>query len=156
MGRSHRHRHRFAPLIAPKVPRGHSDTAPYGNVQPNKINVKASILYLRRREHDDLDGDDDYPITFCDVKSLGYTGSGDSIRGFDFPQLLSEMASRVNDHGSEGQRSGYEWEAFDVQSAALWDDPSPPSRPKILEPTLRQRIEAVRAVGRRRWKHSTP
>ena len=120
---------------------------PAETFKPNKINVKASVLYLRRREHDDLDGDDDYPITFCDVKSLGYAGSGDSVRGFDFPQLLSEVASRVNDHGSEGRRNGYAWEAFDVQSTAIWNDHSHRLDLKYWEPTLRQRIEVVRAAG---------
>ena len=120
---------------------------PAETFKPNKINVKASVLYLRRREHDDLDGDDDYPITFCDVKSLGYAGSGDSVRGFDFPQLLSEVASRVNDHGSEGRRNGYAWEPFDVQSTAIWNDHSHRLDLKYWEPTLRQRIEVVRAAG---------
>ena len=59
--------------------------------KPNKINVRSSILYMMRREQPDVDFETSYKVQFIDVKSLGYQGSGDSIRGFDEAALIREI-----------------------------------------------------------------
>jgi len=38
--------------------------------KPNKINVKSSVLYLKRREEADINHDSDHNVIFCDVDSL--------------------------------------------------------------------------------------
>ena len=60
--------------------------------KPNKINVRSSVLYLKRLEHDNDELALKYDINFIDVKSLGYNGSGDSIRGFDFEALKRSVS----------------------------------------------------------------
>ncbi|WP_228385483.1 hypothetical protein, partial [Pseudomonas helleri] len=51
--------------------------------KPNKINVRSSLLYFERREKPDEFFEDSYKVTVCQIKSLGYLGSGEKIRGFD-------------------------------------------------------------------------
>jgi type I restriction enzyme M protein len=82
--------------------------------KPNKINVRSSVLYLVRREHPDVDFEAKYDVTFIDLKSLGYQGSGDSIRGFDESGLMDEIEKYV--HGGAGKSSvtSESWRAFTV------------------------------------------
>jgi type I restriction enzyme M protein len=64
---------------------------PEETFKPNKINVRSSILLLQRYGHDDIDLDQNYQVTFVDVDSLGYHGSGEAIRGFNFDALLAAI-----------------------------------------------------------------
>jgi type I restriction enzyme M protein len=52
--------------------------------KPNKINVKSSVLHMEKRMEPKPDIDDDYPVLFVDMQTLGYQGSGEPIRGMDF------------------------------------------------------------------------
>ena len=61
--------------------------------KPNKINVRSSVLVIRKREEIDEDRTDSYPIAFITIDSLGYEGSGDDIRGFDLSRLIKEVSS---------------------------------------------------------------
>lgn len=90
--------------------------------KPNKINVRSSILLLEKREHQDSDLDDDYKVTFIDLKSLGYHGSGEPIRGFDLPNLLLEIGNEALKQGHD--RSGTTWSAFDVPMSNFKTDES--------------------------------
>lgn len=119
---------------------------PEETFKPNKINVKSSVLYMRRHEHDDLDRQLDYPITFCDLRSLGYAGSGDQTRGFDFNRLREEIASKLSNH-SKSKRRGYQWEAFDVRAQEVLADNSIRLDYKYWEPEIRQRVELLMKHG---------
>ena len=113
--------------------------------KPNKINVKSSVLYLRRREDPDVNHDSDHSVIFCDVDSLGYEGSGEPIRGFDFPALIGSISACIR--GSAGARSGFGWSAFDVRMSSIWKDPSKRLDLKYWRPDQRERIAALRDSG---------
>jgi type I restriction enzyme M protein len=85
--------------------------------KPNKINVQSSVLYLRRRSAVDYDLESDYDVKFIEVKSLGYTGAGDSIRGFDEDALVNEIGHYAN-KGTAAVTKG-SWRGFLVNSKTL-------------------------------------
>jgi type I restriction enzyme M protein len=120
--------------------------------KPNKINVKASLLYLRRLDNDDVDYELDYKVTFCELKSLGYAGSGDKIRGFNFPGLLNEISSQVLDHRLGQAREGYNWTAFDINSQAILADNSCRLDLKYWRPEIREQITELQSAGGRSVK----
>jgi type I restriction enzyme M protein len=74
---------------------------------------------LQRYEHDDVDLERDYPVTFVDIKSLGYAGSGDLIRGFDFDAFLASIEVGIFDTARGSPREGGRWRAFDVNTALI-------------------------------------
>jgi type I restriction enzyme M protein len=108
--------------------------------KPNKITVRTSVLMLRRREYDDVDLGDNDLVTFCDLSSLGYIGSGDRIRGFDSMRLRNEFGSHVLDRNLGTPRSGYHWRAADVPSREITADPGCRLDYKYWEPAVRRRI----------------
>jgi type I restriction enzyme M protein len=95
---------------------------PNETFKPNKINVKSSLLYFERRAEPDFDYEDNYKVTVCKIDSLGYQGSGDKIRGFKLDEFLNEIATRVLDQEVSSHRSGYCWEAFDINSSDIVSD----------------------------------
>ena len=113
--------------------------------KPNKINVKSSVLYLKRREEADINHDSDHNVIFCDVDSLGYEGSGEPIRGFDFPALLDSICARIR--GQVKAHSGTGWNAFDVKMSAVWKDPSRRLDLKFWSPEQLKQIAALRKSG---------
>ncbi|MFF2729232.1 N-6 DNA methylase [Streptomyces sp. NPDC058008] len=116
--------------------------------KPNKINVRSSLLFLRKREEDDIDGEDDAPITFCRLDSLGYIGSGEKIRKFDFAQLRNDFASQVLDTKSGAVRSGAHWRAADVSHQLILKDSGCRLDFKYWDPIVRDGIaELKRNLG---------
>lgn len=95
---------------------------PLETFKPNKINVKASLIYLTKRENVDFDLEDNYKITFCKIDSLGYTGAGDKIRGFNTQKFHDEIRTQVLDSSCMGKRHGYYWEACDIFSGEIVKD----------------------------------
>ena len=51
--------------------------------KPNKINVRSGVLVLMKREYRDEDFEEDYPIKFIKINSMGYDNAGEEIRGFE-------------------------------------------------------------------------
>jgi len=106
--------------------------------KPNKINVKSSVLYMRRRTKTDskhcIDGD----VAFCEVESLGYYGSGDSIRGYDLKNMLNTLTARIR--GQLKNAHSEHWRAFDVPMSDLKSDPNIRLDFKYWEPAVRSRI----------------
>lgn len=115
--------------------------------KPNKINVKSSILYMTRRKEEDLDLELNYLITFSELQSLGYDGSSDHIRGFDFKRLLDEVNSSLLNYSNGPIRSGYNWDAFDVASQHLIADNSIRFDTKYWHPEMLQRLEQITHNG---------
>lgn len=95
---------------------------PNDTFKPNKINVKSSLLYFERRDVPDLDYEDCYQVTVCKIDSLGYQGSGEKIRGFKLTELLHQIANDVLDQETSKHRTGYCWEAFDIDSSDIVND----------------------------------
>lgn len=95
---------------------------PSETFKPNKINVKCSLLYLEKRRIPDVDLEENYPITISKILSLGYSGAGDTIRGFDFERLMKEVGTDLLEQSGDGIREGYMWKAFDVESKAIAAD----------------------------------
>lgn len=115
--------------------------------KPNKITVRSSVLFMQRREVDDVDLEDDYPITFCDLDSLGYTGAGDKIRGFDLPRLKAELADRIKSHSSDRIDQGYHWKAYDVSASLIAASPSYRLDLKHWDPLARKHAQELNAAG---------
>ena len=115
--------------------------------KPNKINVRSSVLYMQRLEEPDTDLDARYKVTFCDLQSLGYIGSGDAIRNFDFERLLGEVETTFLDQSIGSPRSGYHWTAFDVDCRDVFTDSANRLDYKYWEPAIRQGIRALQATG---------
>ncbi|MCK6514667.1 N-6 DNA methylase [Myxococcota bacterium] len=120
---------------------------PEETFKPNKITVRASVLHLRRREAVDADLELSYKVTMCDLESLGYHGSGETIRGFDFDRLRKEFGEHAL-APSRTKRSGYNWEAFEVQAQDIVAAPGLRLDYKYWEPGVRTRIDALVTSGR--------
>jgi type I restriction enzyme M protein len=120
---------------------------PEETFKANKINLRSSVLLLKRRKDADENLADNYPIVFCDLQSLGYEGSGVQIRGFDFKKLLHDFdTGSVFDHLTP-KRSGYRWTAFDVPSQDVFSEATCRLDLKYWEPTVRERMAALMASG---------
>jgi type I restriction enzyme M protein len=90
--------------------------------KPNKINVRASVLYLVRREHPDVDFEANYDVTFIDVNSLGYHGSGEPIRGFNEDDLMHQIEQYVHGSPSDKKHKAEHWRAFTAPVGAIVSD----------------------------------
>lgn len=97
---------------------------PNETFKPNKINVKSSLLYLIKRENPDNDFEENYKITICKLSSLGYHGSGETIRNFDKEKFLEEIEKDVLNKSKRSKRSGYHWKAYDIDAKEIQDDPT--------------------------------
>lgn len=95
---------------------------PYETFKPNKINVKSSLIYLEKREIIDSDFEDDYTLTICKLETLGYQSSGDKIRNFDKSKFLNEIENNLLNNKLGLTRSGYNWNAFDLNVSEIYKD----------------------------------
>lgn len=114
--------------------------------KPNKINVRASVLYLVRRDQPTDEPPADEIISFVDILSLGYEGSGDTVRGFSLQQLLHE-AETIMLTPTAQERAGYQWRAFDIPASAVVADQTARLDFKYWQPETRRRIDELRAEG---------
>lgn len=97
---------------------------PNETFKPNKINVKCSLLYLEKRRVPDVDLEDNYPVIICKLLSLGYSGAGDMIRGFEFDRLLKEIGDDLFRCSGKEIYEGYKWKAFRIDSIKVALDPT--------------------------------
>jgi type I restriction enzyme M protein len=113
--------------------------------KPNKINVKSSVLVLRRRNEPDADLTDNYQISFISVVSLGYEGSGEEIRDFDLNRLISEVVdiepSKLKD---DRLTEGYNWSAFRIPSKTIVVDRSHRLDGRFWHPTVRTLVNLLK------------
>jgi type I restriction enzyme M protein len=118
--------------------------------KPNKINVKSSVLHLEKRTNSVADLDDNYPVIFIDIESLGYQGSGEMLRGFDFPQMLESLSAEYHsiDRASSGKSGhGPHWRWFSRSSLAIAQDSSRRFDLKYWEPEITSKLDAMRTAG---------
>lgn len=122
---------------------------PEETFKPNKINVRASVLYLEKYVEADHDLENAYNICFCEIKSLGYHGSGEQIRNFRWNKFLNEVQTEMRDHSKGVVRQGYQWRAFDVSSQDIAQDKGFRLDLKYWEPGVREAIARILAAGGR-------
>jgi len=120
---------------------------PYETFRPNKINVKSSVLVLKKRVTRDEDLDDDYPIGFIKIKSLGYDSAGDLIRGYNFDTLLNELSSlKIEDLQEDELHQGYEWTGFKINSSKIIADDSKRLDVKYWDASTINKIEKIKEL----------
>tara|TARA_R110001599_G_scaffold25282_7_gene90562 strand:+ start:5800 stop:8274 length:2475 start_codon:yes stop_codon:yes gene_type:complete len=120
---------------------------PEETFKPNKINVRSSVILMEKRDHADSDLDDEYDVTFIDLKSLGYHGSGESIRGFNLESLLDEIEEHAVGGSGYKLRSGEFWSAFNVSMKALKKDATFRLDLKYWHPDAIEIISAMERSG---------
>lgn len=118
---------------------------PLETFKPNKINVKSSILYLEKRVSPDYDLEDNYKIPFCKIDSLGYLGSGEKIRDFNYSQFYNEIKQSLLNTTLGDVRSGYHWNAYDVYSNQISNDNDYRLDYKYWDPDICKKIQELRA-----------
>lgn len=118
---------------------------PEDTFKPNKINVRSSIVLMERWETEDHDLDREYPVTFIDVASLGYYGSGEPIRGFDLNSFLEEVSDKAL-KPSKKPRQGTDWSAFDVPMQEIKEDGSFRLDLKYWVPSVREEIKKLQSA----------
>jgi type I restriction enzyme M protein len=111
--------------------------------KPNKINVKSSVLYLKRLTEEDVDQEAKYDVTFLDIKDRG---SGDPIRGFDEPAVMAEIEKHVKS-GNPKPGEGRYWSAFKVNIGDIYSDPTSRLDLKYWEPQVRSAIGSLKGRG---------
>lgn len=116
--------------------------------KPNKINVRSSVLYLRRLKEEDVDQEQSHNVTFIDVKNIGYMGSGDPIRGFDEAKLMNEIDGYLKNPTTSGKPKSPYWSAFQIGMHDIFCDEKCRFDLKYWEPTVRSAINSMRKKGR--------
>ena len=115
--------------------------------KPNKINVRSSVLVIRKREEIDADMTDSYPIAFITVDSLGYERSGNDIRGFDLAQLIEEVRSISGYKLRKASLdTGYNWSAFPVKSDVISQEKANRLDVRFWHPNVRMRTSDLQAL----------
>lgn len=120
---------------------------PEETFKPNKINVRSSLLLLERWHTDDDDLENDYKIAFCDLQSLGYDASGETLRHFETEKLFSEAESQMLNPAIGNLRNGYHWQAFDESVQFVVKDTSARLDLKYWERGVRGRIDMLAKTG---------
>ncbi len=118
--------------------------------KPNKINVKSSLLHLVKRPHPVADLDDDYPVLFLDAETLGYDGTGEGLRGINFPHILREIEGEY--HGKERLKcgvtaSGSGWRWFTRSSLEIAADTTKRFDFKYWEPEITATLQGLASQG---------
>ncbi len=117
---------------------------PNETFKPNKINVRSSVLLLEKREIPDMDFEEHYSITFCYIDSLGYLGSGDKIRGFDFDRFFNEIRFDVLNTKTGAVREGYHWKSYDVDAVVVGNSENARLDYKYWDVNVQRQIEVLR------------
>lgn len=89
--------------------------------KPNKINVRSSVVYLKRHKVEDVDLEQTYEVTFIDIKNIGYQGSGEPIRGFDESALMAEIEGYLF-RGEPAPDNNSNWATFSVSISEIYAD----------------------------------
>lgn len=118
---------------------------PEDTFKPNKINIRSSVLVLRRRVADDMDLIDKYPIGFISLDSLGYDGSGNPVRLFDLPKLIEEVCKQEpKEMPDQKTTQGYHWVGFGVSVSEIVADGTRRLDYKYWHPEIRRETEGLR------------
>lgn len=119
-------------------------SVPEETFKPNKINVKTSVLVLKKRDKDDEFLEDEYPILFLRIQSLGYDGAGNETRGFDLTKLITEIEQLNPYNFSDGESlSGYNWCGNIVYSNSISENRTKRLDYKYWDIEIRKGIEEI-------------
>lgn len=121
---------------------------PVETFQPNKINVKSSVLLMRKLDSPDSDLERGHRIVLVSVESLGYLGSGEAVRGFDFERLRADFSGPVFLADGADQSSGPHWRSFAVDLSSWASDESNRLDFKYWEPEIRERLLSISSSAR--------
>jgi type I restriction enzyme M protein len=80
------------------------------------------------------------------LRTLGYDGAGDDIRGFDFQALKSEVVGQISDRSGPAQLQSENWLYFDVSLADVVNDKTARLDLKYWRPAVRLKCDALRAA----------
>ena len=116
---------------------------PHETFRPNKINVRSSVLYLRRREINDTDLEEDYPIAFCNIETLGYSSAGESLRSVNFEHIKTEIAAALSGNSTSSKREGEHWSIRDISAQSILTDQKCRLDLKYWNLDVRNRIDAL-------------
>lgn len=118
--------------------------------KPNKINVRSSLLHLQKRSEPVADLDDDYPILFLDLETLGYDGTGESVRGSDFGTVVDAVETEYHGHARDiagTQAKGDQWRWFTRSSLEVAEDATKRFDLKYWEPEITARLDTMMKAG---------
>ncbi len=117
--------------------------------KPNKINVRSSVLLLRKKESPQADPTQDLDVRFVELRSLGYEGSGELIRGFDFSKVKADFETvlQARKKGAPKLKNGKSWRYFDVPSVEVISDKTQRIDAKYWRPEVRGLVAKMKKAG---------
>ncbi len=124
---------------------------PVETFRPNKINVRAAVLLLERRVDPDPNLADRYPVRFIDIDSLGYDGTGVTLRGFEFSKLKADVETWMRVEKPRG-RKGYNWSGFVVDSREIAAGGTCRFDVRYWQPDVRKRLADAKKRGAKTLK----
>ena len=111
--------------------------------KPNKISVRSSVMWFVRKKQVDIDSEDDYMVTFIDLKTLGYLGSGDPIRGFNESELMGNIEDFLHSQKSPDIYASSDWNAFKISIASILGDQTCRLDLKYWQPEVTRTIDKL-------------
>ncbi|MFD8104244.1 N-6 DNA methylase [Nocardia fluminea] len=114
--------------------------------KPNKISVKSSVLLLERFDLEQEDPEEEYSITFVELKSLGFHSSGELIRNFEFDKLRREFGQLMAEPPTKTVVSEH-FRAFPVSILEVASDNGFRLDCKFWDAEVRHRIKEIRERG---------
>lgn len=105
------------------------------------------MLLLEKRDVPDMDFEEHYNITFCYLDSLGYLGSGDKIRGFDFNKFFNEIRLEILNTKVGAVREGYHWKAYDIDAVVVGNSVNARLDYKYWDVNVQERIGTLMGNG---------
>ena len=115
------------------------------NYLSDVIKTLSKLAALQEDLHLDTDLEDNYKIPFCKIDSLGYLGSGEKIRDFNYSQFYNEIKQSLLNTTLGDVRSGYHWNAYDVYSNQISNDNDYRLDYKYWDPDICKKIQELRA-----------
>jgi type I restriction enzyme M protein len=114
---------------------------PIETFKPNKINVKSSLLYLKRKTEEEIQCDQDYFFYLVKVNTLGYDPTGKDLRGFNIQEMIDDITANLFENTSsyyEG-KNGY-WCFHYMKASDIKADSTVRFDHKFIDPSTRAMI----------------
>lgn len=126
---------------------------PIETFKPNKINVKVSLLYLKRKTEQEVRECEDYPFYLVKLNTLGFDQMGKDLRGFDLQGMIDDITANLfkNKSAYYEDKQG-RWCFHHMNASEITKDPSMRLDYKFLEPKTRIQIDALYRKSHTRLK----
>lgn len=126
---------------------------PIETFKPNKINVKASLLYLKRKSRQEVENDEDYSFYLVKLNTLGYDQMGKDLRGFDLQNMIDDITANLfkNESVYYEDKQG-RWCFHYMKASEIRKDKSLRFDYKFLEPETRKLIDKLYSMSHIRLK----